>query len=274
MPAEPTVPNKNLSFCINEVTGALPAETGAFALPNHILKWYDTDGVTEITPPATINTSSAGTFSYYVSQVMDNPPACESSKIQITIEITSSCIAANNDNATLFECGNVDIPVLNNDAIKGGLAGIIITTSSPGNTTVTGNLVNYRDLICTGSRTDEFTYTACKGSDCASAKVFVTILNIPQISLAEECTFSPKLVLSYQYNGAHYEWEYSDDNVTWNPINNDNPELSIVPVNGRMYRVKTKYNGAETYCTIKTLAVNKQTNVQQVGKILYELVLY
>jgi hypothetical protein len=85
LPPLPAVSNSSLSYCQGASSPSLLSASGATASSGSTLKWYGSDGTTVITPPASINTSTPGTTTYYVSQV--NAFGCEGSKLTITVTI-------------------------------------------------------------------------------------------------------------------------------------------------------------------------------------------
>ncbi|MDR1056646.1 MAG: hypothetical protein LBL90_12685 [Prevotellaceae bacterium] len=241
LPVVPVVANTSLSYCINQSSGSLSSAVGAVAAPGHSLKWYGDDGVSGVNPSLWISTAVAGTFTYYVSQAENGAPYCESSKVAVVIDVASSCFEANDDYASIFSCSATDIDVLANDVIRGGTAGITVTVSGSGNAAPNGATVKYTDNACTNG-VDEFSYSICRGGDCATAKVYVTVLSMPRMLMEDACSIQPKLTFDLDYQGMTYAWERSDDGTNWSLLTGETGyKLNISE--GGFYRVTITYNG-------------------------------
>ena len=203
---------------------------------------------------------------YYIAVYGDN--ACENEinkrkAVKITVD---ACIQAKDDHVKVFACESVDIDVIANDLIWGGNSGITVSpatiTTSDGTATYNGTEYTYVNTACVGGIIDTFSYKLCKGS-CSQAKVYVNVLYVPEISLNEECSFSPQLILDYQY-AATYQWQYSDDNgVTWHNVTSSNkPTLDLTTVvDKRQYKVKIDFDGAKVETKVKTLNVINKLKV-------------
>ncbi len=79
------VTNLALTYWQYETAPSLLSATGATAITDHTLKWYQSDGTTLYTNAANpINTAVAGVYDYYVSQIND-AASCESNKILVSV---------------------------------------------------------------------------------------------------------------------------------------------------------------------------------------------
>lgn len=264
----------DVTICRGESATLTP--TGSVTNPTYV--WYSSQ--TSLTPIFTgsVFTTPAltATKTYYVAVYGDDK--CEN-KINNRKEVTvtvASCVQAVNDYVKVFECDNIIVNVLGNDAISGIGSTTVTVTSAPthGTTTISGGTnINYINAACNGGNTDIFTYNVCKGTDCSSANVYVAILNNPDIELVEDCTFEPKLVAKYQYPGASYNWEHSSDGgATWNSVGTNSPELKTTEAG--TYRFTVTFDGISKTSIIRTLTINKKTLIPQINKYLYELGLF
>ena len=85
LPVAPTVNKTTLKYCLNEISQSLTQAAEISISSGNSLKCYAEDGTTEINPDELINTSTEGSFIFFVSQL--SPSMCESARVQITVNI-------------------------------------------------------------------------------------------------------------------------------------------------------------------------------------------
>lgn len=258
------------TLCLNSSSGPLSATPDS----GHTIQWYSSDGVSPISPPVP-STSSVGITEYYVQQ-NNTKTGCMGKKQKVTVNIIDDCITANDDKVTVFQCEDITIDVLANDDFLDGRNGAVVSVvnnPTKGTASVIDSKVNYKTSTCNEVGVDQFTYKVCKDGSCSEAKVDITILRKPSITLVESCTFDPKLELNYQYQGGAYEWQYSSDGVTWESINNGGNNYRLKTTLEGHYRLQMNYAGMLITTEEKTLVINKKTYISQIKATLYELTL-
>lgn len=94
LPEAPIVGKPILNFCQNTLTKSLVEESeakvfadGGNSESSLKLKWYASDGITEINPPSSINTTTLGTKIYYVSQINQSTGCEAGTKIKISVVV-------------------------------------------------------------------------------------------------------------------------------------------------------------------------------------------
>ena len=123
VPSSPVVSSIQLNYCVGDVSSALSAS----ALSGHTLNWYTSSGQSLSGAP-TPSTASAGTSTYYVSQV--NANGCESASTQITVTVSSLPQANITASSTPIICSGDSIlftvPLSNQNSYQWKLNGSVI----------------------------------------------------------------------------------------------------------------------------------------------------
>ena len=179
------------------------------------------------------------------------------------------CMKAVDDDIYIFACGTALIDVLANDVFNGSPVPQLVATPSPlyGVASVVGDHIQYTDMPpCDAGKMDIFKYRIVGSTGSAdTATVRVAILYIPQPVLTDSCSFAPKLVAIFQYDGAICVWEYSEDGATnWTTVDTN---VTIPVTESGYYRITTTYKGLVAVSGVVKITVIK-TTVQ--GGIWYE----
>jgi hypothetical protein len=190
-----------------------------------------------------------------------------------TVNVVARGMQANDDYITAFGCKSVNADVLANDYIPDGANVTINSVSNPknGKIEINNSKLIYTNTSCSGATIDEFTYQVCDaGSNCRTATVHVSVLSLPQITLKEDCSFMPVLLLDFIYAGAVYEWQYrsGETGSVWNKVADNNHKLETV--NQGKYRVKISYLGQEIFTEEKELKIT-ETTINQINETLYQI---
>jgi gliding motility-associated-like protein len=174
-PSTPTVANSTISYCQNGNATALSATAAA----SHSLRWYTvatggTGSATAITPV----TSTAGTFTYYVSQA--NASGCEGPRVAITVTVSPVSVAGTASVNLASVCGGSTV-----DLSLTGNTGTIQWQSSPNNSTWT-NISGATAATYTTTALNATTYFravvtsgACSAANSNVLTVTVTTIAVP-----------------------------------------------------------------------------------------------
>jgi gliding motility-associated-like protein len=174
-PTTPTVANTTISYCQNGSATALSATAAA----SHSLRWYTvatggTGSATAITPV----TSTAGTFTYYVSQA--NASGCEGPRVAITVTVSPVSVAGTASVNLASVCGGSTV-----DLSLTGNTGTIQWQSSPNNSTWT-NISGATAATYTTTALNATTYFravvtsgACSAANSNVLTVTVTTIAVP-----------------------------------------------------------------------------------------------
>ena len=174
-PTTPTVANTTISYCQNGNATALSATAAA----SHSLRWYTvatggTGSATAITPV----TSTAGTFTYYVSQA--NASGCEGPRVAITVTVSPVSVAGTASVNLASVCGGSTV-----DLSLTGNTGTIQWQSSPNNSTWT-NISGATAATYTTTALNATTYFravvtsgACSAANSNVLTVTVTTIAVP-----------------------------------------------------------------------------------------------
>ncbi len=172
-PVAPTVATTSVAYCQNATATALTATAAA----SHTLRWYTvaTGGVgstTAITPV----TSSAGTFTYYVSQA--NASGCEGPRVAITVTVSPTSVAGTASAAASTIClGTTTALSLT------GNTGTIQWQSSPNNSTWT-NITGATTASYTTAALTATTYfrAVVTSGGCAAVNSNVVTVTVPSVA--------------------------------------------------------------------------------------------
>ncbi|MDR3286644.1 MAG: hypothetical protein LBT27_04310 [Prevotellaceae bacterium] len=190
-----------------------------------------------------------------------------------TINVVAQSMQANDDYISVFDCKSLTADVLANDFIPNGANATLSLVSNPkkGKVEINNSKLIYTNTSCSGATIDEFTYQICDANNCRKAAVRVNVLRLPQITLKEECSFMPVLMLDFQSAGAVYEWQYRSGATgsVWTKVADNNNELKTI--NQGEYRVKISYLGQEVFTTEKKLKITEQTTINQINETLYRI---
>ena len=144
------------------------------------------------------------------------------------------------DQAYVFECGTVLIDVLANDEFTGTPIPALAALPLPlyGTASVVGDKIQYTDISpCDDGNIDVFRYFIATDT----ATIQVAILPVPQPTLKDSCSFTPKLEASRQYDNATYLWEYSENGISnWMAIGTN---ATIPFTEAGYYRLTSTYRG-------------------------------
>jgi len=243
LPAAPTIsPAGSVKLCPPATNVTLTASGSGVSY-----HWYK-DGAA--IPGATTNTYNATASGDYTVTLFDG--TCTSAMSAKTKVITGNCIQAVEDYAQTMKGKQVFIDVLANDELGDcpSLIPSIITPPANGNAVVIGNMIRFTPNAGFTGQTELVYQIACNSSTSQN-KVYITVLNAPEIALKDSCSTKPYLEITIQYDGAVYEWYYSaNEGVTWNLITGENAATLLITQGGR-YKAKISYNGM----TIETTPV-------------------
>jgi gliding motility-associated-like protein len=178
-PSTPTVANTTISYCQNGNATALSATAAA----SHSLRWYTvatggTGSSTAITPV----TSTAGTFTYYVSQA--NASGCEGPRVAITVTVSPVSVAGTASVNLASVCGGSTV-----DLSLTGNTGTVQWQSSLNNSTWT-NISGATTATYTTSALSATTYfrAVVTSGGCTAANSNVLTVTVTTIAVPTTTT--------------------------------------------------------------------------------------
>jgi hypothetical protein len=231
--SSPTV--TNVSYCVGAPANPLTA-TGTNLL------WYVTaKGGTGSTTAPTPSTSTAGTFTYYVSQTVGS---CESPRSAITVTIGAAQSAAISYAGSPF-CKS--LTSAQSVTISGATGGIFSSTAGLTINASSGAIIPSSSTA--GTYTVSYTIAASGGCSAVTTTTSVQIISQPTVTapaFANICSGgSPNISLSSSTAGTIFIWTYSggaSGSGTGTPINNilTNTTCANIVVN---YSITATING-------------------------------
>jgi hypothetical protein len=205
-------------------------------------------------------------------------PECDYTNGVVVYDVTGT-VNAQNDYASMFACGEVSIPILNNDEYS-GTTFTVLNTPKYGTAVQSGGRLKYTSgksgvLPCeqTGNRIDTVHYRIESIVSHAEAYATVKIYSTPEMILENACSTSPKIVLSSSYEGFTYKWEYSPDGASgWQVLSTDSSSTELNSVQEGFYRITVSYDSGKTYQLKKGIeVVANRTAVLPGGTVWYDM---
>ena len=232
-----------------------------------------------------VKVENAGTANTLILSVNDKggevnaSPECDYSNGTESLDM-SDLVRAENDYATVFECGEITIPILANDHFTGST---FVITDNPelGTATPSGSNIKYENtgglsLSCdqTGNMTDTITYKISSVTSSSTAKVFVRILKSPGMILEDACSVNPHIVLANTYADMEYTWEYSTDGTgtgagAWQTVVANTSETSLNINKEGFYRVTVSHSSVPTCNVSKGIHVTLNRKLTLPGNVLW-----